>query len=257
MAPETPSISPWLFRHFTSYSEGFLRRHFHTLRLTSDTPAPDGIAGPVIIYGNHSAWWDPLVSLFLARRFFADRRSYAPIAAEALQRYRFFSRLGFFGVEGGTLAGAKQFLSTAGAILSEPDSVLWLTPQGRFADVRERPLQFEPGLAHLARRVPNVRLVPLALEYGYWEERLPEILLRFGPALEGDAAISTEEWNQRLEQALERSMNDLRDLSLRRDPSDFETLISGRAGVGGVYDLWRRAKAFWRGERFDPAHGAK
>jgi 1-acyl-sn-glycerol-3-phosphate acyltransferase len=225
--------------------------------LSRDTPAPAGIDGPVIIYGNHSAWWDPLVSLFLARRFFAQRRSYAPIAAAALQRYRFFSRLGFFGVEDRTLAGAKQFLSTAGAILSEPDSLLWLTPQGRFADVRERPLRFEPGLAHLAKRGPNVRLLPLALEYVYWEERLPEILLRFGPALVGDSTIPTESWNQRLEQALESNMNNLRELSLRRDPMDFEILLSGGAGVGGVYDLWRRAKALWRGERFDPAHGEK
>jgi hypothetical protein len=43
--------------------------------------------------------------------------------------------------------------------------------------------------------------------------------------------------------------------SMTRDPARFEPLLSGEAGVGGVYDLWRRAKALVRGERFHPQHG--
>jgi hypothetical protein len=43
--------------------------------------------------------------------------------------------------------------------------------------------------------------------------------------------------------------------ALRRDPAAFETLLGGKTGVGGVYDLWRRLKAFFRGERFRSAHG--
>jgi hypothetical protein len=42
---------------------------------------------------------------------------------------------------------------------------------------------------------------------------------------------------------------------MSRDPARFTSLIQGRAGIGGVYDLWRRARAALRGEAFDPAHG--
>ena len=42
---------------------------------------------------------------------------------------------------------------------------------------------------------------------------------------------------------------------IARAPAAFKTLIDGRAGVGGVYDLWRRGRAALRGERFRPAHG--
>jgi hypothetical protein len=45
-------------------------------------------------------------------------------------------------------------------------------------------------------------------------------------------------------------------MKLVQDPSRFEILLGGRAGVGGTYDLWRRLKAKLRGESFQAAHGA-
>jgi hypothetical protein len=42
--------------------------------------------------------------------------------------------------------------------------------------------------------------------------------------------------------------------SASRDPRRFLSLQRGRAGVGGVYDTWRRARALWRGERVLLAH---
>ena len=41
-----------------------------------------------------------------------------------------------------------------------------------------------------------------------------------------------------------------------RDPSQFLNLLAGQAGVGGVYDVWRRAKALVRGRKFDGHHGS-
>jgi hypothetical protein len=61
-----------------------------------------------------------------------------------------------------------------------PDSVLWVTPEGRFTDVRTRPAIFRPGLASLVARLDTFTLVPLAFEYTFWDERLPEILVSCG-----------------------------------------------------------------------------
>jgi hypothetical protein len=41
---------------------------------------------------------------------------------------------------------------------------------------------------------------------------------------------------------------------MSRDPARFDTLLIGNAGIGGVYDFWRRIKAGIRGERFTAAH---
>ena len=42
--------------------------------------------------------------------------------------------------------------------------------------------------------------------------------------------------------------------SMRRDPALFRPLLRGSAGVGGVYDLYRRSRALAAGRRFDPTH---
>jgi hypothetical protein len=60
---------------------------------------------------------------------------------------------------------------------------------------------------------------------------------------------------ERIERALEDAQDGLAALSMSRDPAGFETLIGGSTGVGGLYDLWRRFAAFWKGERFQSAHG--
>src|ERR671912_485639 len=68
----------------------------------------------------------------------------APLGAAMLRKYRFFSRLGFFGVDQ-TPRGAAAFLRTAGAICRGPNTAVWVTAEGEFSDVRRRPLRLRPG----------------------------------------------------------------------------------------------------------------
>src|SRR5262249_52098501 len=149
------------------------------------------------------SWWDPLVGLVVAERF-AGREHYAPIDAKALGRYRFFEKLGFFGVEQNSARGVRTFLQTSRAILSRPNAMLWITPQGRFTRVRDRPLGLRPGVAHLAHHLDRAIILPLALEYTFWEEKLPEALAQFGESIsiEGGGNRSVEEWLASIEQGL-------------------------------------------------------
>jgi 1-acyl-sn-glycerol-3-phosphate acyltransferase len=212
-----------------------------------------------VVYANHPGWWDPLVSLVLKEHFFPRHTAFTPMDAGALRRYPMFRRMGFFGVERQTRRGAGQFLRTARAVLQSPNHILALTPQGRFADVRERPVALEPGLGHLARQVEEAVFLPVALEYVHWEERLPEILVRFGTplrlgrreSLAFDAAIWTGLFRDRLEAAQDALADDSRNRAADR----FTTLISGRAGQGGIYDVWRRTRSWLEGTPFELRHG--
>lgn len=244
---------------FTLYARWYVARHFHAVRLHGEAPALPPAGTPLVIYLNHAAWWDPLLCLLLRAQFFAGRCSHAPMDAAMLQRYRFFARLGFFGVEQNTARGAARFLRTAQAILATPGSALWLTPQGRFCDVRERPARFKPGLGHLAARLAHAVFLPLALEITYWEERTPEALARFGAPIVASATerLAPAAWTARLESALEATQERLAAGACRRDPAEFHTLLRGRAGVGGIYDLWRGALARLRGQAFNPEHGRR
>ena len=87
--------------------------------------------------------------------------------------------------------------------------MLFLTPQGKFADVRA-PLVFAPGLEHLAARAPRAHFLPLAIEYTFWEERKPEVLLAFGQG----------GWDQ-----LGPAQARLASAAQRRQPNEWEVLL--------------------------------
>ncbi len=263
-----------MIRLFGWYATRYLRKHFDAVRLLGDPPAnlPDA-ADPraLLIYLNHPSWWDPMAITLLIRRYFRRRPGYGPIDAEALERYRFMGKLGFFGIDPETRAGAERFLRVGRAVLETPGETLWVTAQGFFTDVRERPIALRPGVAHLVRKVGGdaggtfgevdggssggVVAVPLAVEVVFWFERRPELLLAFGePLAVGGTGRSVEGWNDTLGGALEATMDRVAAASMRRDAAEWTTLVEGKRGVGGVYDGWRRLRAWAGGRRFNPRH---
>ncbi len=187
-----------------------------------------------------------MVSVVLAEVMLPGRRHYAPMDAAALKRYPILGRIGIFPVEMASARGAAQFLRTSQAILAS-GGVVWITPQGRFADSRELPLKFRPGLGALAVRTPEALLLPLAIEYTFWDERLPETLLRFGEPVRIAGDMSTENATQMLESALAKTMDELRLAAMARDARAFRVLLRGGRGTGGIYGLGRRLRAMVTG----------
>lgn len=250
-----PEYSRLGSRLFTFYLRGFFRRGFRAVRTSGEVPRD---SRPLIVYSNHPSWWDPIHFKLLASTRLPRREVYGPMDAEALEKYRFFKKLGVFGIDRSP-RGAARFLRTSLEILAKPGASLWLTAEGKFTDPRQRPVRLLPGLAHLVWRMEDAVVVPLALEYPFWNERNPEALSRFGTAfdLAKEPRLSIEEWTGRLQERLTQTMDQLAVDVSSRDGSRFETVLSGEAGIGGVYDLWRSARAYLRGETFDSAHESK
>lgn len=246
-------------RWFSAYAERYVRKHFHAVRVLR--PPPPLSSAPLVVFLNHASWWDPMTCLVLRNRFFRQRESFAPIDADALVKYPFFRKLGFFPVEQHSARGAIAFLRGSAEVLARPNAALWLTPQGRFADARERPVQFRSGLAHLADRISTATFLPLAVEYSFWEEKRPEICVSFGePFLITETAAGTLRADSSalfFESRLHAAQEELAAAVIRRDTAAFRVLERSCGGVGGVYDLWRRAQAACRGEKFQPEHGLK
>lgn len=247
-----PEISLVTLAFFRRLVRRYFRGHFHAVRI-SGAERLSAASGPVIVYANHSSWWDPMVSFLLAGDLLPERQHFAPMEAEALERYSIFKRLGVFGIDNRSARGAVQFLRMGETIL-ERDGVLWVTPQGRFADARERPLAFKPGLAALVSRVPGCTVLPLAIEYTFWDERKPEVLLLFGEAVAA-ASKPKESVDAVLTSALSGLMEQLKAKALARDPAGFErTLARGAVGTGGVYAVWQRLRALTRGQTYRAEH---
>jgi 1-acyl-sn-glycerol-3-phosphate acyltransferase len=251
-----PAISKpvlWFFRRIV---RGYFRRHFHAVRIAGAERFRE-VQGPVMVYANHSSWWDPMVSVLLAAELQPERGHYAPMDAEALEKYGILRRIGIFPVEMKTARGAVQFLRTGEAIL-KAGGVLWVTPQGRFCDPRERPLEFKPGMAALAARVAassgECTLLPLAIEYPFWDERLPETLLYFAEPVRVAAGEGAEAVQARAVAALEGAMEETARRAVARRAEGFEVLAQGSLGAGGFYALGKRAKAWLTRRPYVPEH---
>ena len=244
---EMPQISPMTLRFFRRVVRRYFRQHFRAVQAQYAARLRN-LTGPIIIYGNHSSWWDPMLVILLGELLLPERQHFAPMDQRALDQYPILKKLGIFPVEMATSRGAVRFLATSETILKE-GGVLWLTPQGRFADPREFPLAFKPGLSALALRLPEVPLVPLAIEYTFWDERLPETLLHFGAPHHVSAEVSTANATRELEDAMANGLLALQAAAITRDASQFETLITGNRGTGGAYSVVRRLEALLHGRR--------
>ena len=126
-------------------------------------------------------------------------------------------------------------------------------------DVRERPLRFEAGLAAVAKRMPDAAFLPLAIDYTFWTEPQPEILVAFGQPIlpsEVDSATTVAELNVLLEQSLAAAQDALAAQACLREPSDWVPLEAGARGVNPIYDGWRWLRSRWSGEDFTREHHA-
>jgi 1-acyl-sn-glycerol-3-phosphate acyltransferase len=257
MREELVRPSRRLLACFAAYLHWYVGRHFRALRLAHGGRFP-ATSGPLIVFANHASWWDPLTCILASRHLMPAALHYAPMDAAALQHYSVLRRMGLFPVELGSHRGAAQFLRAAREIVATPGSVLWVTPEGRFTDVRARPKILQPGLAALVARLGSCTLVPLAFEYTFWDERLPEVLVNCGEPIRiaDGRSRSTADWNEALAAALAETQDELAALAALRNPDLFSTILSGRVGIGGVYEAWKRLLALVSGRVYQGSHGS-
>lgn len=245
-----------------AYSERFVRffgwwtrdkmlaKKFFAVRLergsSAHLEALAGHAGPVIAATNHVSWWDPLIMLGIHRLFWEQRTLRAPMDAAQLRRFRLFRKLGTFGLDPDDPASLEAMAAYVGGYFAgEPRPTLWINPQGRFADVRE-PVEVRPGAARLAASDARTKVVAVSMEYQFWLDQRPEVLLRVEPVeprRSEDGTATTAGWLRALRAAMTTNAERLAESAISRDPGRFECLVGGDATrINPVYDLWLRLR---------------
>ncbi|TWU67541.1 MULTISPECIES: lysophospholipid acyltransferase family protein [Crateriforma] len=260
-----PPIPAWFQDGFHRFLKPYLRRHFHAIAIESDARSSLNVPSdvPLIVYANHPSWWDPLIAHFVNRVSFPGRQFWAPIDADALRQYEVFKKLGFFGVQLNSKSGAADFLKTSQLALHHHDDqgncdgALWVTPEGRFCDPRDHTAALMPGLSHLCQRLSSGYVLPLVMEYAFWDERLPMCLLTAGQVMDVSQHPDWDKtlWNQRLTESMRSAQDRLAGLVVDRDSGPFTNLLAGKKGTGGLYDWLRRSKSMLTGKRFKATHG--
>lgn len=220
---------------FCWYARKMVRRSFSVFAI-EDRPleeSPISATAPLIVYANHPGWWDPIVGMLLCREYFPERSYFAPIDRTALEKYRVFKKLGYFGIDLSSTKGAASFLTSATRILAMNGGSLWVTPEGKFTDPRHPNPPFMPGIAHLASKNPHVVCLPLAIEYPFVEEKLPLMLCRFGSPIRCDADARKEDFSKSLEYALRETQQRLTHSVVQRSWGEFRVLLRSKGPKHG------------------------
>ena len=234
----------WFCRLFRWYARRLIVKNFNAMRLARggiDAFAHlDAHTGPTMLLLNHQSWWDPILTVALVDRFAPTRQVYAPMDRAMVEQFAFMRKLGLFGVDLDDPRAFKAMVHYAGELArTSANPSFWITPQGRFADVRV-PLELRPGAAAIASRLDREGMPPrvlcLAIEFNFWEDRKPEVLL-LARACPPPERSTTSLWHRRMGEIMQASMADLADLAIARDPAAFDTVLGrGASGVNPVYD---------------------
>lgn len=137
--------------------------------------------GPILLAGNHVAFWDGFVCALLSERLGVEPR--VLMGAEGLRGAPLLRWTGAFGVEPDDPRDGARAVGYAARFLDRPGRALWIFPQGRQRPQWELPLRFRGGASAIARRAPQAALVPFALHYEVAERERPEVWIHFGAPL--------------------------------------------------------------------------
>ena len=177
------------------YFRRLARHAFHTIAgrgLERLTALPDD--RPVILFCNHTNWWDGLIVYLLTRQM-KHKAVYCMMEEKQLKHYRFFTWLGAFSVDLSSPLRAASSLRYAQRLLQKSDTAIWIFPQGRICRQNE-PVEIQPGTDYLAQSSPHALLVPVAMRYDFFREDRPNCLIEIGhpfPAIENvDGRVAQE-----------------------------------------------------------------
>jgi 1-acyl-sn-glycerol-3-phosphate acyltransferase len=219
----TARHDPWAQALFTPYITWLFRRHFHALRLLGEPPRPDpGL--PLLIVPNHSTWWDGFFLYILNLRLLG-RRLHLMMLEEQLARFRFFRRIGAFGIRPGSPGAVAAALDYSVSVLTDPANALCLFPQGEMRHPATRPLGFRRGLERILKRHGGpVGLLPLAIRCDFYEDQRPEAVFLFDRChVAGPGAYPRVDW---LEERVTALLEEADRVVRAREPG--RLLVSGK-----------------------------
>lgn len=223
------SPSPLFARLFAVYAGWTVRRHFRAVYVRGNLA---DTRSPLLICVHHAGWWDPILLFHLSRRRFPGRH-FTMMEEANLRRYRFFRKIGAFGIDRTSTSGPLASLRFALARLSEPASRVWIFPQGAIAPVDRRPLEVDPGASWIATRA-RVPVVAVAIRYEFREDQLPEAFVSFS----SPSIVRTERLSDDPDPVLElltAEADGLRDAVWSGRLGDFDRVVSGRRSISELY----------------------
>lgn len=212
---------------FAIYNRNLLKRRFYSLQVSGlNYLFNKNINSPLIIYCNHSSWWDGLVAFQISYK--TGLRSFIMMEEKQLKDLFLFRKLGAFSVVREKPREAMHSIRYAAKILNEDsNSTLWIFPQGEILPNDRRPLKFFNGLSKIIEKTKICETTSLSMRYEFLSDFKPQIFVKIEKPEEiSQAEISdprklTEILAARLTANLGKLKNDIIEQKL----SEYESIL--------------------------------
>lgn len=214
---------------FSIYLNRLLKKHFYRIHLTGEENLNQiNAALPVILYANHSNWWDGFIAYLLtAKRWKTD--DYLMMDIEQMQKYSFFKYVGVFSVDRNDAKEAVHSIDYAVKILKNSNRFLWIFPQGLLQPQDLRPLKFYPGIAKIAEKLGSVNLLPVTMRYEYTLEQRPEVFIKIGePDITDNNTSFSKDYTNYLQEKLIAGLDKLKELVINQKFDEFKIIFKGK-----------------------------
>ena len=165
---------------FALYNRNLFNRRFHSINISGlEKLQYRKKEFPLIIYANHSSWWDGLIAFKISRA--ANLDSFIMMEEKQLKKLPFFRKLGAFSVIRDSPREAFTSINYAAKLLSEKSNrCLWIFPQGKILPNNKRPINFSPGVCAIIKKLKNCAVISFALKYEFLNNYKPDIFTMFG-----------------------------------------------------------------------------
>lgn len=217
----------WFEKLFAVYNKNLLKRRFHSLRVENIEPLKNRYENiPLIIYANHSSWWDGLVLFEILKGKKFD--SYVMMEEKQLKDLKFFRLLGAFSVIRENYREALKSVNYAVEILTAGnDKTLLIFPQGEILPNDSRPFKFYNGLAYIIEKIKKCNLVPCSIRYEFLNEFKPEVFVRFGKMkfVEADKDFDLKEFTRYAELRMTENLDDLKSAIIKNQTNNFAKIF--------------------------------
>lgn len=220
-----------------------LKRGFHRVWQQSHGPLPAPQDGPLMIYMNHSGWWDGYMTYLIHRMVLRSRfDSYLLMEERQLRAYRFFSWSGAFGINRHDPAEVQRAQLYAADLLADRRRAraLVVFPQGKIVPGDRRPLVLYPGIARIAALAGQpLTLIPVALRYEFLGHQRPHAFMRIGPSYQTTDMQAQRALLSTMQERLTAACDALRDDVIGGNVQGYAPLLHGQLGIDQRFDRLR------------------
>jgi len=213
---------------FAIYNRNLLKRHFYSIQIKGlDFLLNRKIKLPVIIYCNHSSWWDGLVAFQISYKTGLD--GFIMMEERQLRKYHLFRKLGAFSIVREKPREAFKSIIYASTILKKNvgKTALWIFPQGEILPNDSRPIRFYGGLSKIIEKTAECSVLSMATRYEFLGEFKPRIFVRIEKPehISADKDFNAKKMTEKFADCLTENLDALKKDINHRNLEGFESIL--------------------------------